>query len=220
MSTNVMKLKDPGSAITHFIGAVAAIIAAAPLLTKAAHKTDKIYLISFAVYIGSLILLYSASTIYHSLDISEKINKRLKKFDHMMISVMIAGSYTPICLLVLKGRIGSTLLTIVWSLAMIGILIKVFWIYCPKWFSSILYIAMGWTCILALPTIYAKLSTPAFIWLLVGGIIYTIGGIIYGLKLNVFNKKHQNFGSHEIFHLFVMAGSACHFVVMYVYLLG
>ena len=96
MSTNVMKLKDPGSAITHFIGAVAAIIAAAPLLTKAAHKTDKIYLISFAVYIGSLILLYSASTIYHSLDISEKINKRLKKFDHMMISVMIAGSYTPV----------------------------------------------------------------------------------------------------------------------------
>ena len=213
-------LKDPGSAITHFIAMLMAIFSATPLLIKAAHKGDPIYVISLAIFIGSMILLYTASTLYHSLDISEKVNKRLKKFDHMMISVMIAGSYTPICLLVLKGRIGSTLLTIVWSLAMIGILIKAFWIYCPKWFSSILYIAMGWTCILALPTIYAKLSTPAFIWLLVGGIIYTIGGIIYGLKLNVFNKKHQNFGSHEIFHLFVMAGSACHFVVMYVYLLG
>lgn len=220
MSAKVMKLKDPGSAITHFIAAVAAIIAAVPLLIKAAQKADKIYLISFAVYIASLILLYSASTIYHSLDISEKINKRLKKFDHMMISVLIAGSYTPVCLLVLKGRVGYTLLAIVWIIAIIGILIKAFWIYCPKWFSSILYIAMGWTCVLAFPTIYAKLSTPAFIWLLVGGIIYTIGGVIYGLKLNIFNSKHKYFGSHEIFHLFVMAGSACHFVVMYVYLLG
>lgn len=214
------KPKDPGSAITHFIGWLMALLAAVPLILRACTAPDSIHVISLSIFIISMLLLYAASTLYHSLDINEKINKRLKKFDHMMISVMIAGSYTPICLLVLKGRIGSTLLTIVWSLAMIGILIKAFWIYCPKWFSSILYIAMGWTCILALPTIYAKLSTPAFIWLLVGGIIYTIGGIIYGLKLNVFNKKHQNFGSHEIFHLFVMAGSACHFVVMYVYLLG
>lgn len=220
MLVKAKKLKDPGSAITHFIGAVAAIIAATPLLIKAAAKADKIYLISFAVYIVSLILLYSASTLYHSLDISDKINKRLKKFDHMMISVLIAGSYTPVCLIALKGTVGYTLLAIVWSIAIAGILIKAFWIYCPKWFSSILYIAMGWTCVLAFPKIYSALSTPAFIWLLAGGIIYTIGGVIYGLKLNIFNNKHQNFGSHEIFHLFVMGGSACHFVVMYVYLLG
>ena len=127
--------KDLGkSAITHFIGMVAAIIAAAPLLFRAWHKPDKIYFVSFAVYIISVILLYTASTVYHSLDISEKINKRLKKFDHMMISVLIAGSYTPICLIALKGKVGYTLLAIVWGIAILGILIKAFWIYCPKWF--------------------------------------------------------------------------------------
>lgn len=220
MLVKAKKLKDPGSAITHFIGMVFAVIAAAPLLFKASQKFDKTYLISCAVYIVSVILLYTASTIYHSLDISEKINKRLKKFDHMMISIMIAGSYTPICLIVLRGKTGLILLGIVWGIAILGILIKAFWIYCPKWFSSVLYIAMGWTCVLAFPKIYASMPRPAFIWLLAGGIVYTIGGIIYGLKLPIFNKKHQNFGSHEIFHLFVMGGSACHFVVMYTYLLG
>ena len=144
MLMKAKKLKDPASAITHFIGMVAAIIAAAPLLFKAWHKPDKIYFVSFAVYIVSVILLYTASTVYHSLDISEKINKRLKKFDHMMISVLIAGSYTPVCLIALKGNVGYTLLAIVWGIAILGILIKAFWVYCPKWFSSILYIAMGW----------------------------------------------------------------------------
>lgn len=219
MAAKIKLLKDPGSAITHFIAMVAAIIATFPLLFKASHKPDKIYIISLAVYMASMILLYTASTVYHSLDISEKINKRLKKFDHMMISVLIAGSYTPVCLIVLKGRLGITLLSIVWGIAIAGILIKAFWIYCPKWFSSLLYIGMGWTCLLAFPQIYQSMSRPAFIWLLTGGIIYTVGGIIYGLKLPIFNSKHKNFGSHEIFHLFVMAGSVCHFIVMYVYLL-
>lgn len=219
MAAKIKLLKDPGSAITHFIALVAAIIAAFPLLFKASQKQDKIYLISLAVYIISMILLYTASTVYHSLDISTKINKRLKKFDHMMISILIAGSYTPVCMIVLKGKLGIVLLSIVWGIAIAGILIKAFWINCPKWFSSLLYIGMGWTCLLAFPQIYQSLSRPAFIWLLTGGIIYTIGGIIYGLKLPIFNSRHKNFGSHEIFHLFVMAGSACHFVVMYVYLL-
>ncbi|WP_461811626.1 PAQR family membrane homeostasis protein TrhA [Faecalimonas sp.] len=220
MLTKNKTLKDPASAITHFIGMIAAIFVATPLLLKAWHKPDKIYFISFVIYIISVILLYAASTLYHSLDISEKINKRLKKFDHMMISILIAGSYTPVCLIVLNGKIGYTLLFIIWGIAILSILIKAFWVYCPKWFSSILYITMGWTCVLAFPQIYQKLSTPAFVWLLVGGIIYTVGGIIYGLKLPIFNAKHQSFGSHEIFHLFVMGGTACHFVVMYVYLLG
>lgn len=220
MSARTKKLKEPGSAITHFIGMVAALIAAAPLLFKAAHKIDKIYLFSCVVYIASVILLYTASTLYHSLDISEKINKRLKKFDHMMISVMIAGSYTPVCLIALRGRLGYILLGIVWGTAILGILIKAFWVFCPKWFSSLLYIVMGWTCVLAFPQIYGTLPRPAFIWLLAGGILYTIGGVIYGLKLRVFDQKHPNFGSHEIFHLFVMGGTACHFVVMYTYLLA
>lgn len=213
------QLKDPGSAITHFIGMLMAIFAAVPLLIKAAHKPEPVYVISLAVYAASLILLYAASTTYHSLDISEKINRVLQKWDHMMISVLIAGSYTPICLLVLKGRTGLLLLGLVWGIALLGIIIKAFWITCPKWFSSVLYIAMGWVCVLAFTQIINTLSPAAFSWLLAGGIIYTIGGIIYALKLPLFNSRHKNFGSHEIFHLFVMGGSICHYIVMYVFLL-
>ncbi|MDY2814815.1 MAG: hemolysin III family protein [Dorea sp.] len=212
-------IKDPGSAITHFIGMLMAIFAAVPLLLKAAHEPSRIYIISIAIYAASLILLYAASTTYHTFDKSKKMNTILKKIDHMMISVLIAGSYTPICLLVLKGRTGIILLSIVWSFAIIGILIKAFWVYCPKWVSSILYIGMGWTCVLAFTQLLNALSPAAFGWLLAGGIIYTVGGIIYALKLPIFNNKHKYFGSHEIFHLFVMAGSACHFIVMYAFVL-
>lgn len=214
-----LHIKEPGSAITHFIGMLMAMFAAIPLLIKAANEPGRIYIISLAVYAASLILLYAASTTYHTFDISEKVNTILKKIDHMMISVLIAGSYTPVCLLVLKGRIGIILLSIVWAIAIAGILIKAFWVYCPKWVSSVLYIGMGWTCVLAFTQLLNNLSPAAFGWLLAGGIIYTVGGVIYALKLPLFNSRHKNFGSHEIFHLFVMGGSACHFVVMYAFLL-
>ena len=210
-------IKDPGSAITHFIGMLMAIFAAVPLLIKAAHEPGHLYLTALTIYAASLILLYAASTTYHTVDISEKVNTILKKIDHMMISVLIAGTYTPICLLVLDRKTGIPLLLLVWGIAIAGILIKAFWVYCPKWFSSVLYIGMGWTCVLAFTQILNTLSPAAFGWLLAGGIIYTIGGIIYALKLPIFNNRHKNFGSHEIFHLFVMAGSACHFIVMYAY---
>lgn len=214
-----LHIKEPGSAITHFIGMVMAIIAAIPLLYRAAREPSKLYIVSLTIYAASLILLYAASTTYHTFDISEKVNTVLKKIDHMMISVLIAGSYTPVCLLVIGGRKGITLLCIVWTFAIVGILIKAFWVFCPKWVSSILYIGMGWTCVLAFSTILDNLSAAAFGWLLAGGIIYTVGGVIYALKLPIFNSKHKNFGSHEIFHLFVMGGSICHFIVMYTFLL-
>ena len=212
-------IKDPGSAITHFIGMLMAIFAAVPLLIKAASEPGRIYIISLAIYAASLILLYAASTTYHTFDISEKVNTVLKKIDHMMISVLIAGSYTPVCLIVLRGRTGLILLTIVWSIAIAGILIKAFWVYCPKWVSSVLYIGMGWTCVLAFTQILNNMSPAAFGWLLAGGIIYTVGGVIYALKLPIFDNRHKNFGSHEIFHLSVMGRSVCHFVVMYAFLL-
>lgn len=212
-------IKDPGSAITHFIGMLMAIFAAVPLLIKAANEPSQIYIISLTIYAASLILLYAASTTYHTFDVSERVNTILKKIDHMMISVLIAGSYTPVCLIVLKGRTGLILLAVVWSIAIAGIMIKAFWVYCPKWVSSVLYIGMGWTCVLAFTQILNNMSPAAFGWLLAGGIIYTLGGVIYALKLPIFNNRHKNFGSHEIFHLFVMGGSACHFVVMYAFLL-
>ena len=209
------KLKGPGSAITHFIAMVLAMLGAAPLLIKAARVPDVLHVIALAIFILSMILLYAASTVYHSLDVSENVNKRLRKLDHMMIFVLIAGSYTPVCLIVLQGKTGTILCALVWAVALIGILIKALWITCPKWFSSLIYIGMGWLCVLAFSQIFHALSRPAFGWLLAGGIIYTLGGIIYALKLPIFNARHKNFGTHEIFHLFVMAGSFCHFIVMY-----
>ena len=214
------KIKDPGSAVTHFIGMLMALFAAVPLLIKAAREPDRMYLIALAIFIVSMILLYAASTTYHTLDLSERTNKILKKIDHMMIFILIAGTYTPICLITLKGPVGYGLLALVWGIAIVGIVIKGFWIYCPKWFSSVLYIAMGWVCVLAFTQIMNALPRAAFLWLLAGGIIYTIGGVIYALKLPIFNSKHKNFGSHEIFHLFVMGGSFCHFIVMYAFVAG
>lgn len=212
------KPKDPGSAITHFIGWLMALLAAVPLILRACTAPDVVHVISLSIFIVSMLLLYAASTLYHSLDINEKVNKRLKKFDHMMISVLIAGTYTPVCLIAIRGTLGYTLLAIVWGIALFGIILKALWVNCPKWVSSVLYIGMGWTCILAFTQILNSLSREAFMWLLTGGIIYTIGGVIYALKLPIFNSRHENFGSHEIFHLFVMGGSFCHFVLMYKFL--
>lgn len=210
-----LRPKDPGSAITHFIGMLMAAFSALPLLIRAARQPDSIHLISLSIFIVSMILLYAASTIYHTFDFSERINKLLKKFDHMMIFVLIAGTYTPVCLIVLGGNTGITMFIIIWSMAIGGILLKAFWVFCPKWVSSVIYIAMGWTCVLAFTQIINSLPQAAFNWLLAGGIIYTVGGVIYALKLPIFNNRHKKFGSHEIFHLFVMGGSICHFVLMY-----
>lgn len=210
-----LKLKDPGSAITHGIAMLLAMVWATPLLIKAARSSDVLHLVALGVFILSMILLYAASTIYHSVDSTEKVNRRLRKMDHMMIFIMIAGSYTPVCLIALHNRIGYILCALVWIVAILGIILKGFWINCPKWVSSVLYIGMGWLCVLAFVPIFHSLPRAGFGWLLAGGIIYTIGGVIYGLKLPIFDAKHKNFGSHEIFHVFVMLGSLCHFIVMY-----
>jgi hemolysin III len=214
---SVKRIKDPGSAITHFIGSLMAVFAATPLLIKAAAKPSPIHMLSLGVFILSMILLYVASTLYHTFNISIKVNRRLRKFDHMMIYVLIAGTYTPICLIALGGTSGLLLLLFIWSLAIIGILVTGFWIKCPKWFSSVVYIAMGWACVLAFTQLINSLSAAAFAWLLAGGVIYTIGGVIYACKFPIFNGKHKYFGSHEIFHLFVLGGSLCHFILMYHY---
>lgn len=215
MKEKKFTLKDPGSAITHFIGFLLAIVGIAPLLLKAAREPDALHVISMSIFILSMVLLYAASTIYHTLNINEQVNRRLRKIDHMMIFVLIAGSYTPVCLIALHGRTGTLLCAAVWAVAILGILVKAFWITCPKWFSSAIYIGMGWLCVFAFKPIFHSLSRPGFGWLLAGGIIYTLGGIIYALKLPIFNSRHKSFGSHEIFHLFVMGGSFCHFIVMY-----
>lgn len=212
-------IREPGSAITHFIGMMMAVFAAVPLLIKAATASGSAAFTAMAVFMLSMILLYGASATYHSLTVSDKVLRVFRKIDHMMIFVLIAGSYTPVCLIVLGGPLGYTLLAVVWGIALLGILIKVLWITCPKWFSSTIYIAMGWVCLWVFGPLWNTLPKSAFIWLLAGGVIYTVGGVIYALKLPIFNAKHAYFGSHEIFHLFVMGGSICHFIFMYRYVL-
>ena len=210
-------IREPGSAITHFIGMMMAIVAAAPLLVKAALDADMTALVAMTVFIGSMVALYGASAVYHSVTVKENILKVFRKLDHMMIFVLIAGSYTPVCLVVLGGRTGYTLLAVVWGIAVVGMVVKACWVTCPKWFSSLIYIAMGWVCLAVFGTLWNTLPHSAFLWLLAGGIVYTAGGVIYALKLPIFNARHKYFGSHEIFHLFVMGGSICHFVFMYLY---
>ena len=210
-------IREPGSAITHYIGMLLSLIAAAPLLVKAEISGIPSALTAMGIFILTMILLYAASTVYHTLDVKAGVLKVFRKLDHMMIFVLIAGTYTPICLLVLKGRVGMIMLALVWGIAVVGMVLKAFWVTCPKWFSSIIYIAMGWVCVFVFGPLWNTLPHNAFLWLLAGGIIYTIGGVIYALKLPLFNSRHTFFGSHEIFHLFVMGGSLCHFIFMYHY---
>ena len=208
-------LKDPGSALTHLIGAIFALIGTVPLTMKAIRFGTATAVIAMLIFMGSMILLYSASTTYHSVDATEKINLLLRRIDHAMIFVLIAGSYTPVCLLVLPPSKGIPLLITVWSFATVGIILKIFIIKCPKWISSVIYIAMGWLCVLVFGPLLESLTPEGFGLLLAGGIFYTAGGILYGLKLKIFDRLPANFGKHEIFHVFVMAGSLCHYLYMF-----
>ena len=205
-------IREPGSALTHFIAMLLALCAAVPLLVRAAVHSGVKSLTAMTVFMISMVLLYAASTIYHSVNCSGRVLRIFRKMDHMMIFILIAGTYTPVCLLTLPKPSGLMLLAAVWGIALVGIFIKGFWITCPKWFSSVLYIAMGWSCLSVLGQLFSLLPLHAFLWLLAGGLIYTAGGIIYALRLPLFDARHPMFGLHEIFHLFVMAGSLCHFV--------
>lgn len=208
-------LKDPVSCLTHAIACVAAVFASPFLLIHAADQgIGRTGLISLAVFMLSMIMLYGASATYHAVKLPGEAGMIFKRIDHMMIFVLIAGSYTPVCICAL-GNKGILLLGAVWAIGIAGMLFKLFWVTCPKWLSSVIYIGMGWVVVFAMPTLIPAVSKAAFFWLLGGGIIYTIGGIIYALKLVKFNSRGSLWGSHEIFHLFVMAGSLCHYISMW-----
>lgn len=216
---NLFHIKDPGSAITHFIALIACIASAGPLLVRGIeHHVGAVAMISYVAFLVGACLLYTASTCYHTFDLSARGNQMLKKFDHMMIPMLIAGTYTPASLLGLGGKSGVYLLIFVWGFAIIGMILKLFWVNCPKWVSSVLYIGMGWSCVLAIPSLWRILPLGGFLWLLIGGILYTIGGVIYAFKFDIFGNRFAHFGTHEVFHLFIMAGTFCHYVFIYFYL--
>ena len=207
------RIKDPVSSLTHLVGAIIAIPMTVLLILRSCAVGSAWHVVSFAIFGAALILLYTASAVYHMLPISEKAQAVLRRIDHMMIFVLIAGTYTPICLVPLRGAWGYTLLALVWTIAAAGIVLKALWMDAPRWLSSIIYVAMGWIVVIALYPLAHSVSTGALALLFAGGLTYTIGAVIYALKKPYFHFRF--FGFHELFHLFVMGGSAFHIAFMF-----
>jgi hemolysin III len=208
------RLREPVSGLTHLVGALLALVASVVLLTKVAGRVDQ--LVAFSIFGLSLIVLYVASALYHLLPVSASATARLRRLDHMTIFVLIAGTYTPICVLALDGGWRVGLLGLVWTLAVCGIVLKVLWMDAPRWLSVGIYLAMGWVAVIAASAIFRALPPGGIAWILGGGLVYSAGALIYGLKRP--NLVPGIFGFHELWHLFVMAGSACHFWVMLRYI--
>ncbi|MDD4843407.1 MAG: hemolysin III family protein [Anaerotignum sp.] len=211
------KIKDPISALTHFIGFIAVIPCFILLMLAAKQEASIWHLLGFAVFGTSLLLLYGASTIYHTLKLSQSKINILRRIDHMMIFVLIAGTYTPICLVSLHGKWGWTLLVLIWAFALGGILLKIFWMNAPRWLSTLIYVVMGWLAVVVFVPLEKAISWQGVGLLLAGGLAYTLGAVIYALKKP--NITFENFGFHEIFHVFVMIGSSIHIVFMFQYVL-
>lgn len=212
--TITLKIREPGSALTHLCGFLLLAIGAGPLIMKAAEYGSTYTVVGMLVFILSSCVLYAASTAYHTVVLSHNKTAIFRKLDHMSISIMIAGTYTPVCLTYLRSTVGPALLIAVWSLALAGACMKLFWITCPKWLSSVIYVAMGWVCVFAIKPLLEAIPFSMFLWLLAGGIFYTVGAVIYALHPKNFDAKHIYFGSHEIFHVFIMLGTLCHYIVM------
>lgn len=210
----------PGEAVnglTHLLGAFLAIPALYLLIHQAPPGKGLAFYVSLYVFGISLFLLYAASSSYHLLNLSEKCTLNLRRMDHMMIYILIAGSYTPICIIALPGWWGWGLLIAVWSIAIAGICLKIWFFNAPRWFSTLLYTLMGWMVMIALYPLYLRVSFSGIFWLALGGVSYTTGAVIYAIKKPNLNIKYLGF--HEIFHLFVLMGSFCHYWMIYRYLL-
>jgi hemolysin III len=208
------RLREPINGLTHFFAAIVAAVGLMALIVIAWKSVIKE--VSLTVYGVSLILLFAASAIYHMVKAKPKIIENLRKLDHSAIYLLIAGTYTPICMIMFDGFWKWGLLIIIWSLAMIGIIVKIFVIQAPRWLTAGVYIAMGWLCITAISEMLKVLPVGALVWLLIGGVIYTIGAIIYiTKKLDFFPGK---FGFHEVWHIFVILAALAHFIAIAVYI--
>ena len=213
-----LQIREPGSALTHFAGLLLLAIGAGPLIMRARLYGSAYTVAGIVVFLLCGCLLYAASTVYHTVVLDLKKTTLFRKLDHSTISIMIAGTYTPVCLTYLRGTVGFRLLIAIWPIAILGVLLKLFWITCPKWISSLLYVLMGWLCVFAMGAILRALPPAAFGFLLAGGIFYTVGAVIYAIRPRAFDAKHIYFGSHEIFHVFIMFGTLCHYLMMWFYL--
>ncbi len=207
------RFRDPASGFSHMAGAVLAAAALAVLLYTAIVNRDVWQIVAFSIFGSSLILLYSASATYHLVNGSEKVMKVLRKLDHSMIFVLIAGTYTPVCLILLRGAVGYSMLSVIWSCAIIGIVLKMFFMNIPRWLYTGVYLLMGWLAVAVIVPLFRASGLAVVLWLLAGGLFYTAGGVIYALKRP--NIIPNWLGFHEIFHLLVILGSVSHFIMVY-----
>jgi hemolysin III len=201
---------DPFSCYSHLLGAALAVAGLVVLVTIS--HDDPWRVVGFSIYGASLIILYLASTVYHWLLVPIAQRKWLNRVDHVAIFLLIAGTYTPVCIVTLRGGWGWTMFGIVWTAAVAGTILKLGFRSLPRWVSASIYVAMGWAAVVAVVPLVRAFPPSALAWLLAGGLFYTAGAVVYATRRP--NPYPRVFGFHEIFHMFVLAGSAAHFVFM------
>lgn len=211
-------IREPFNSLSHLLGAGLSVIALLMMVEKAISTEESILqVIAVSIFGLSMILLYSTSAIYHMVLATDKTIAYFRKLDHSMIYILIAGSYAPLCLIALEGKTGVILFSIVASLAIAGVLFKMVWFHSPRWLSTGLYIAMGWIIVFLAAPLSERLSMNGLLLLIGGGVMYTIGGAIYAAKPDIL--KISPLGFHEIFHIFILLGTLCHFLCVYFYVL-
>lgn len=199
-------ISDPFSAISHMVGAGLAIVALVALLILAHGRPW--HVVCFSVYGATLILLFTASALHHSI----RHVRGLERLDHAMIYMLIAGSYTPLCLILLRGPWGWSIFGVEWGLGITGLVLSLSLKHVPDWIRLILYIGMGWLIVIALAPLRAALNPTEWAWLVAGGVTYTLGAVVFAL-----DKPHLipgKFHAHDLWHCFVLGGGTCHFIVM------
>lgn len=204
------KLREPVNSLTHWAGAILALAGLIALLIVGWGAPAKV--ISLVIYGVSLILLFSASATYHMVRVKDKVLEIFRKIDHAAIYLLIAGTYTPFCINAFTGFWKWGMLSIIWSMAVIGIVLKIFFIRAPRWLNAGIYVAMGWVSVIAGGQMLAALPTWVFVWLIIGGAVYTLGAVVYATK--IFNFVPGVFGFHEIWHIFVLIAAAAHFIAI------
>ena len=204
-----MRLREPVNGVSHLVGLVLACAGTILLLRLARGTTETV---AFAIYGATLILLYGASTLYHTLHLPERPLRALRTLDHIAIYFLIAGTYTPVAIITLHGTLGWSLLSMVWLIALAGIPFKLFFLDAPVWLSTATYLGMGYLALVAVVPIAEAVSLTGLAWLVGGGIAYTLGAVIYARQRP--DPFPGRFGHHEIWHLLVIAGSACHYAFM------
>lgn len=206
-------VREPFNGLSHFAGALLSLAGLLLLLVVSHGKPW--HVTGFAIYGASLILLYSASTLHHSLHVTPRGGQRLHMFDQVAIYLLIAGTYTPLCLVTLRGVWGWSLLSLVWAVGLVGITLRIAWSKAPVWLPLVLYVVMGWLSLLVIQPLSSSLSPAAMSWLIAGGVVYTVGAVIFATERP--RLWPGIFSAHELWHCFVLGGSACHFVLMLCY---